>query len=808
MIGNKILFFFRWSKSIGVCMMFFLVLTLPLFAQSQIDKQKGIIDLTQIDFNKTEDVSLEGQWEFYWNELIHPQDFILKKTPHYETFPKLWNDINGNSYGYATYRVILQLPRSHPELALYIPDFYSSYQLFANGTLISRNGVVAKSKELYQPYFKPKTVRLPANTPQVELVLQIANFHHYRGGVAKSIYIGSESFITSHVSSSNGLIYLLVGMAFVCGLFFISLFTFNKSDRASFYFGLFCLSSSLYIMLRGEYLLLNFFPNLPWQLVTRLEHLSFFIGSFLFIRFVKHLFPQNVHKGIVNAISGISLFYVALAMFSPIYIYTALTPLFLGLMVLNIMYIKFVFLSAILHKRLGAVFAFVSVGLLSVSILYIIFYHFGWIRPIPYVYFSGLFGSFITMTLLISYRFADTMTKARIRAESAVEAKSQFLSNMSHEIRTPLNSVIALADLLQKTDSEEDKKEFLVSIKKSGETLLSIINDILDYSKIEANELIIRKNKLNIRDFLRDVYAINKPICNEKSITLKLFIDEEVPHCVVTDATRLQQILNNLVGNAIKFTKTGSIEIKVERIHEEAIPGNLKFSVIDTGPGIQEDKIPLLFERFSQIEDRESKKLTGTGLGLAISKLLSIALGGTIDVSSVWGEGSVFWFTIAAPEVCNKEFESEKELLAATQLSSHISFSSLKVLLVEDNAMNRLVAIKVLETLGITDIEIAHDGLEAIDKCEKHFYDLIFMDMEMPNMGGVEATKYIRQLVNHGYISKIVAMTANVTEDDKENCLNAGMNDIIFKPISKERIAAVLNKLFSHKQDERIIRQN
>ncbi|MBU2526127.1 MAG: response regulator [Bacteroidetes bacterium] len=789
-------------------MIFFLMQTFPFFAQNKLEKQNGIIDLTGLDFNKTEDVSLEGQWEFYWNELIHPQDFILKQTPHYEAFPKLFNDINGNSYGYATYRVILQLPKSHPELALYIPDFYSSYKLFANGKVISQNGMVAKSRTLYQPKFKPTTVRLPADTPQVELVLQIANFHHYRGGAAKPIYLGSENFITNHLASSNGLIYLLAGMAFVCGLFFISLFTFNKTDRASFYFGLFCLSSSLYIMLRGEYLLLNFFPNLPWQLVTRLEHLSFFIGAFLFIRFVKHLFPNNVHPRIVYVISGISLFYTALALLLPIYIYTALTPVFLGVMILNVLYVKYVFLTAILEKRLGAVFAFVSVALLSVSILYIIFYHFDWIRPIPYVYFTGLFGSFITMTLLISYRFADTMTKARIKAETAVEAKSQFLSNMSHEIRTPLNSVIALADLLQNTDSEEDKKEFLVSIKKSGETLLSIINDILDYSKIEANELIIRQNKLNIRDFLRDVYAINKPICNDKSITLKLFIDEEVPHCVVTDATRLQQILNNLIGNAIKFTKAGSIEIKVERIHNEAIPGNLKFSVIDTGSGIQEDKLPLLFERFSQIEDRESKKLTGTGLGLAISKLLSIALGGTIDVSSVWGEGSVFWFTIAAPEACNKEFEAENEMLAAIQLSNHISFSSLKVLLVEDNSMNRLVAIKVLETLGISDIEIAHDGLEAIDKCEKHFYDLIFMDMEMPNMGGVEATKYIRQLVNHGYISKIVAMTANVTEDDKENCLNAGMNDIIFKPISKERIAAVLNKLFSHKQDERIIRQN
>lgn len=781
----------------------FLVLSFFSFQGIEAQEQEAVLDLSKADLFATSGLSLETGWEFYYNQLLEPNAYFSPLKSEIVPFSSLWKDLGKSNIGYATYRLKVILPDEYPLLSLYIPDFYTSYKLFANGIPIAENGTVAKTKAEYVPMYDPKVVYLSNlnGEKELELVLQVANFLHYRGGISRPIFIGSAHEMQHHMDLSNGLILILAGAAFVCGLFFISLFFFNNVDSSSVYYGIFCLLCALYILVRGEYLLLNFFPELPWQIVTRLEHFTFFTATIFFLMFVKCLFGKEFNSKVLKVSLGISIFFSIISIFTPVYFYTLLTPGFLIFLMVMMVYVFYVFSLAIKRERMGAFFALVSVSLLFLSVGYITLYHFNLVPAIPSLYFIGLFGSFISMTLLISYRFADSLTQARKKAELASEAKSQFLSNMSHEIRTPLNSVIALSDLLLKSKSEEERKEFLISIKKSGETLLSIINDILDYSKIETNELIIRNERFNLRSLVKDIYNINRPICEEKEIYLKLFIDENTPEFIMSDPTRLQQILNNLIGNAIKFTRKGGIELKVEVNTDYNLSGNLKFSITDTGMGIPEDKMDLLFQRFSQVENREAKKLSGTGLGLAISKLLSEAMGGEISVNSEWGKGSTFWFTIDALVLTETEITQTKDRID-DETHFHHEFSELKVLLVEDNKMNRLVAVKVLETLGITNVDWAEDGLIAIDRCEKEFYDLIFMDMEMPNLGGVEATKYIRQLVNYGYIPKIVAMTANVTVEDERKCIEAGMNDIIFKPISKERILQVLTNLFTGRKSE------
>lgn len=771
-----------------------------LFAQD-LNSNRAQLDLSDVKLFGNEGVSLDTNWELYYNQLKQPGDFFSPLKSEQVPLTSLWKDLGKSNIGYATYRLQVLLPEKYPMLGLYIPDFYTSYKLYVNDKLVAQNGVVADNEADYVPEYNPQMVFLNDinKNESIDIVIQVANFKHFRGGINRPLFIGDAHEMSHHMDLSNGLVMLLAGAAFVCGLFFISLYFFNNVDSSSFYYGIFCLLSAIYITIRGEYLLVDFFPNMPWEFVTRLEHFTFFTATFFFLFFVRCLFLKEFNLHIFKISLAISGFFSLLSILAPVYIYTMLTPIFLSFLAVMMLYVFYVFAIAIKKDRLGAVFALISVSLLFMAVGYITLYHFSLIPAMPALYFIGLFGSFISMTLLISYRFADSLTQARRRAELASEAKSQFLSNMSHEIRTPLNSVIALSDLLLKSKSEEESKEFLFSIKKSGETLLSIVNDILDYSKIESNELTIRNERVNLRSVIRDIYNINKPICEEKSLYLKLLLDENIPEFILSDATRLQQILNNLIGNAIKFTRKGGIEIKVETNTDNRLKGNLKFSISDTGSGIPEDKLDLLFQRFSQVENREAKKLRGTGLGLAISKLLSDAMGGQIDVESEWGKGSTFWFTIDALVLTDVEAESTEN---PEEVIYHHDFSELKVLLVEDNKMNRLVAVKVLETLGITDIELAEDGLIAIDMCEKEFYDLIFMDMEMPNLGGVEATKYIRQLVNYGYIPKIVAMTANVTLEDERKCLEAGMNDIIFKPISKERILSVLNNLFTGRKNE------
>lgn len=775
-----------------------LFLSTSVFSQQPPQAVKGVMDLSEFDFFGDEVVSLSGEWEFYWKELLSPSLIYAKETKHYETFPKLWNDINGENFGYATYRLEIILPESIPDLALRIEDFYSSYRLYCNGKIIAENGRVNRNEDQYIPRFEPLTVEIKSDSRTLDLVLQVANFKHYKGGTNQEIHFGSEKNIEQQFLLNNGFVYILGGSALICGLFFMSLSFFNSSDKATFFFGAFAFFSSYYVLGRNPYKILVFFPDLPWEFITRAEHFSFFFGTFLFSFYIRCMFAREYNRWIFRLNIFISGFFSLAALFLPIWFFTQLNPYFLYYILFFILYTTYVFVVAVINKRQGALFALVSNSILFLTLVHIILVYFQILPKNDLIYFLGLYLSFFCMTLLIAYRFAHILDVARKKAENAALAKSQFLSNMSHEIRTPLNSVIGLSELLYESKSETERKEFSKSIKKSGETLLAIINDILDYSKIEAHELVIRESTINLRDFINDVINTNKSISIEKSIHLNYEIANDVPKFILTDPIRLSQILNNLINNALKFTHQGSIHLHVSINSDKTMKGNLSFDITDTGIGIPEDKLQLLFLRFSQIQSVSGRKFGGTGLGLAISKLLAEALGGQIKVSSVFGQGSVFTFTIEAKETKEAPFEqlvNSTEYMESKEYAHH--FSELKVLLAEDNKINQMVAVKILKRLGFTDIEVADDGSQAVDLYNTNTYNLIFMDMEMPILNGLDATKFIRG--NPKSIKPvIIAMTANVTHEDEKRCIDAGMNAFIYKPITIQRVYEIILSYFPY----------
>jgi len=762
------------------------------------EAKKGVVDLSDFNFFGSEVIPLNGEWEFYWDELIYPTTINPKTQKIYAYFPKLWKDINGESFGYATYRLIIILPDNVPDLGLRIEDFYTSYRLFCNGINIAENGRVAKYENQYVPRFEPQTVHIGKGSKTLDLVLQVANFNHYKGGANHEIILGSKKNIDQQFLLNNGFVYILGGSALICGLFFMSLSFFNSSDKATFFFGAFSLLTSYYMLGRNPYKILVFFPDLPWEFVTRAEHFSFYFGTFLFSFYIRCLFAREYNRWIFRLNIFISGFYSLSALFLPIWFFTLLNPYFLYYVLFFILYTTYVFIVAVFNKRQGALFALVSNSILFLTLVHIILVYFQILPKNDLIYFLGLYFSFFSMTLLIAYRFAHILDLARKKAENAALAKSQFLSNMSHEIRTPLNSVIGLSELLYDSKSETEKKEFSKSIKKSGETLLAIINDILDYSKIEANELVIRKSPVNLKESVHDIINANKPLSLEKSISLEYEIDNNVPPFVLTDAIRLSQILNNLINNALKFTNYGSIRVLVSKNTDRNIKGNILFQVVDTGIGIPEDKLYLLFQRFSQVQSLANRRYSGTGLGLAISKLLAEALGGQIQVSSVYEKGTTFSFTINAPKTAEMQVESIATSQSNFEIDYTNHFSELKVLLAEDNKINQMVAVKVLKRLGFTHIEIAEDGSQAADLYNNNFYDLIFMDMEMPILNGLDATKFIRSNPKKNGEPIIIAMTANATIEDEKKCIDAGMNAFIFKPITIQRVYEIIITYFPY----------
>ena len=390
------------------------------------------------------------------------------------------------------------------------------------------------------------------------------------------------------------------------------------------------------------------------------------------------------------------------------------------------------------------------------------------------------------------------LKQAKEVAEKSLKVKELFLANMSHEIRTPMNGIIGMIDLLHGTSITDEQKHYINTIKRSSETLLNILNDILDLSKIEAGKMQLKKEPVKLKNVLEKIYALFSQQALTKNINLYYHLSDSLPEYAMIDETRLLQILSNLISNAIKFTEGGgSIDIDLKRAK---IPGKkhmIRCVVSDSGIGISHDNQNQLFGIFSQIDNTSTKSYSGTGLGLAISKELCRLMGGKIGVYSTLGLGSSFWFTFEA-EPTKKQIIVENSIIEPDiKIENFFKDENPVILLVDDNGVNRQVASEILRKSGC-QVDNAEDGRQAIEAVQQKQYDLVFMDIQMPEMDGVTATKHIKEL-NLKNLPPIIAMTAYSMKEDKERFLQQGLDDYIAKPI---RANDLLNKVRRYVKDE------
>jgi PAS domain S-box-containing protein len=395
----------------------------------------------------------------------------------------------------------------------------------------------------------------------------------------------------------------------------------------------------------------------------------------------------------------------------------------------------------------------------------------------------------------------EQLIQAKKVADESVILKETFLANMSHEIRTPMNAIIGFTDLLLKKNLQVREKEYVQIIKNSGESLLRIINDILDVSKINSGMMTFEEYPISIKEIFTSLSVMLSPKARMKDLNMSFKCEKHLPDMVMGDPTRLTQIILNLVGNAIKFTEKGGVAVFAKVLHEDAKICQVEFSVRDTGIGIPEAKLESIFERFTQAETSITRSHGGTGLGLNIAKRLTELQGGKMTVSSIVGEGSVFTFSLPFSK-------SDTDTTITKQKLTDLNIQELansKILIVEDNPINVKFVLSLLSEYNI-NADIAENGKQAVEKIKDNLYDIVLMDMEMPEMNGYEATAAIRNELKMSI--PIIAMTAHAMMGEKEKCIEAGMNDYISKPISADKLFEKMFLVLKSEKEKSITRKN
>lgn len=383
------------------------------------------------------------------------------------------------------------------------------------------------------------------------------------------------------------------------------------------------------------------------------------------------------------------------------------------------------------------------------------------------------------------------LAQARVQAESASRAKGDFLAHMSHEIRTPINAVVGMAHLALKTDLTPKQRDYIEKIRGAGRHLLNLVNDILDFAKIEAGKLKLESSPFSLRELIERITTMAGVKADEKGLSLQVEIDPDIPLSLSGDSVRISQILLNYVNNAIKFTNKGSVCLRAHLVGQKDGRCRIRFEVQDTGPGLSAEQMGRLFQSFEQAEASISRRFGGTGLGLAISKELAELMGGEVGVESILGQGSTFWASVNV-DLVTADDPAQTTAADAGLEALPSGLEGLRILLAEDNLLNQQIARELLEEFGLR-VRVANNGREAIDFLHNEPFDCVLMDVRMPEMDGIEATQHIRAEPQFNALP-IIAMTANARAEDRDECLQAGMNDFISKPVDPPQFFHVLSQ--------------
>ncbi len=777
----------------------------------------GFLDLTEWSFEEDGIIKLNGEWEFYWQQLLNPGQFEAESNKNqvkYLDLPNKWNglQIDGaklSGHGYATYRLHVRLPGDQLSLGIKMLDMATAYNLWVDGKLLLSNGVVGSSSEESKPQYLPQIEFIVPERANLEVVLQVSNFNHKKGGVWTYIELGTKKQIERKRIIQLSYEVFLFGSLFIMGLYYLSIYLIRSKDRSPLYFGILSITVGFRSILVGERFLIYCFPEMEWELFQKLEYLTFYLSVPLFLLFIKSLFPE-VSKKVVDVSLGLSSVFILIMLISPINIYSHTVAILQVIVVPLFIYAIFATIQAVLNKREGAIWILGGSGFLFMTVVYDLLAVNELLPPV-YLSSSGFFIFIFAQSLMLSRRFANAFNTVELMSEELTrldKLKDEFLANTSHELRTPLNGINGLTESMIDGATgplNQVQLENLKLIVSSGKRLSTLVNDILDYSKIKNRDLNLRVQPVDLNSVTNIVITLSQHIWQAKNLSIINNIPIGFP-LVMADEDRLEQILHNLVGNAIKFSDKGTITVSA--VFDG---GEVAISVSDEGIGIPEEGLNDVFKSFEQLDGSIEREYGGTGLGLAVTKSLIELHGGRIWVVSTYGKGACFTFTLPAqaivdqtlpegkrhknpfrfmgsksPAVVNNKNMDQNVWKSNPTLLAHSKLQGIRVLAVDDEPINLKVIENNLMNVGV-HVDLAFSGEEALDKLKTSFYDVVLMDVMMPKLNGFEATRQIRKQYSKEELP-VLFLTAKNQADDLMTGYSVEANDYLSKPIVKDEL--------------------
>ncbi len=810
--------------------------------------REGVLDLRDWDFEKDGVVKLEGEWEFYWQQLLLPENFSVSSLPKltsYPYFPNFWKEhehdsITFGNYGFATYRLKILLKESNKKLAIKLFEICTAYKLFIDDKQLIEVGTLGKTAEESNPNWKTQARAFQVEGNTLELTLQISNFDAGGGGVQRAIMMGQEGDISNLRRRSIGISLILCGIFLTFGFYHMLFYIQRPKEKTFLVIALSAACFFIYTICWHEAFFYELVPNLDWQVFARIAWVSVVLLPFFLSWFCKSILPSLFSDTVLKSIL---IFYSVLIMVIvvlPITVtFNMRRLIFLVLLAISI-YCLYVAIVAIRKNKRGAYFVFFSIiawlfgvicaGLYGIQVILVDLSHFGFLvlimlqsAAVSFRFSSALNESeTLNSELIVKNNRLLELDKLQQHAleklHEADQIKDEFLANTSHELRTPLNGIIGLAEAsLHALESGSMQKihsnlSFVIS---SGRRLSLLVNDILDFSKLRHKEIPLNQQPVSLHRVIESVLALNRTFIGDKPIELINQVDKENTLLIIADEARLEQILYNLVSNAIKFTDQGTISISTRQIKEQIV-----ISVSDTGIGISKDKQSKIFNAFEQIDGTETRKYEGTGLGLTIVKQLLELHQSQLTVESELEKGSVFSFSLPLASDADVDLGASlsrpetAELPEVHQLDHPLKLEQSKnktpliglinILIVDDDPLNIEMVCQQLNSKHY-ELQVAHNGPQALKLVEQNKPDLILLDVMMPEMSGFEVCKRIRRKHHQNHLP-IIFLTAKNREEDVIRGLEIGGNDYLTKPFFRteliQRVETHLENMLYQKQSD------